>query len=64
MPMRLHDVVNILAIPSRIWPGFQVVPPRALRALPIMKRILSVVLTGEKLARGRMLGVSTADRIH
>jgi len=29
-----------------------------------MKRILSVVLTGEKLARGRMLGVSTADRIH
>jgi len=31
---------------------------------PTMKRILSVVLTGEKLARGRMLGVSTADRIH
>jgi hypothetical protein len=31
---------------------------------PTMKRILSVVLMGEKLARGRMLGVSTADRIH
>jgi hypothetical protein len=27
-----------------------------------MKRILSVVLTGEKLARGRMLGVSTAEQ--
>jgi hypothetical protein len=34
------------------------------KSLAIMKRILSVVLTGEKLARGRMLGVSTADRIH